>query len=68
MTLVKVFKLDSLKSFRAAERYKAKLENAGYSVTLRTSGFDGVRIAAKPKPYGGMRFPKPRTHLMKKRR
>ena len=41
------FSLESMKSFSKAEKFKSKLENAGYSVVTMPHGFNGVKIIGK---------------------
>lgn len=43
----KIFILDTEKAFKKAERFKAKLENKGFSVETKHYGNIGVRITGK---------------------
>lgn len=47
MTKTKTFDLRRVKDYDQAERFKAKLENDGYSVTLQSIGFNRLRIIGR---------------------
>lgn len=47
MTTTKVFDTSTLKGLKAAERFKAMLENKALSVTTTPVGLDRVRIEGR---------------------
>jgi cell division protein FtsN len=47
MAKSKVFENRTVKEIQQAERFKARLENAGLSVTVTPCGLDRVRITGK---------------------